>query len=130
MSGGLRFEAEDIRQMPVHMQEQVAMAMLPTLEKLKCDPRVFARCPYNGTCVSPDEAEFTAGSDCDVFNKRVLSTPVTNGDHIRTMSDMELAGFIHAATRACADRNCGACPIGDANCIVMLHWIRQPKAGW
>lgn len=35
---------------------------------LKCDPRAFARCPYNKTCVSVEMAEFTEGSDCHRFN--------------------------------------------------------------
>ena len=29
MSSGLYFESEEIRQMPIHMQEQVAMALIP-----------------------------------------------------------------------------------------------------
>lgn len=130
MVGGLHFEASDIRQMPLPIQEKVAMAMIPPAEKLKCDPRVFARCPYKGTCISLDKAEFPEGSDCEAFHKKVLTTSITNGDHIRAMNDMELAAFLHSITRACADRSCRSCPIGDQNCIVMLHWIRQPEKGW
>lgn len=97
---------------------------------LKCDPRVFARCPYNKTCITPEQTEFAEGSDCDLFNQKVLSTPVTNGDYIRTMNDRELATFLHTITRACADRACSTCPIGEQNCTVMLMWVRRPEMGW
>ena len=93
----------------------------------KCDPRVYARCPYNKTCVSVSEATFTEDSDCARFNDRILQTPVTNADRIRGMSDMEMATFLYTATRACADHNCGGCPIGEANCPVMLHWLKSSK---
>ena len=94
---------------------------------MKCDPRAFARCPYNATCGSPEQAEFAEGSDCYLFNKKVLENPVTNADKIRGMSDMELATFLHTATRACADHDCSSCPIGEQNCIVMLHWLKKSE---
>lgn len=93
----------------------------------KCDPRAFARCPYNKTCDPVGQATFQEGSDCDQFNRKVLSTPVTNADGIRGMSDRELAVFLYTATRACADRNCASCPIGPENCIVLLSWLKQPE---
>lgn len=62
---------------------------------LKCDPRVFARCPYKGSCVSLEQAEFTEGSDCEKFNQKVLNAPVTNGDKIRMMNDTELARLLN-----------------------------------
>lgn len=92
-----------------------------------CDPRAFARCPYNRSCLSPEQAEFTEGSDCDQFNRRVLEKPLTEADGIRQMSDVELSLFLYEVTRCCADKNCAACPIGEQNCIVMLYWLRQPK---
>lgn len=61
---------------------------------LKCDPRVFAQCPYKGSCGSYEHAEFPEGSDCDRFNQKILNTPVTNGDRIRMMNDAELARFL------------------------------------
>lgn len=94
---------------------------------LKCDPRAFARCPYHATCVSVDQAEFTENSDCHIFNKKVLEKPLTHGDEIRSMTDMELATFLYTITRACADHDCSSCPIGQQNCIVMLYWIKKPK---
>lgn len=94
---------------------------------LKCDPRAFARCPYNDTCVAPDQAEFTENSDCHLFNMKVLENTVTCGDEIRMMNDRELATFLYTITRSCADHDCGNCPIGEQNCIVMLHWVKKPK---
>lgn len=94
---------------------------------LKCDPRAFARCPYNKTCSPIEDAVFLEGSDCDLFNQKVLNKPVTNADRIRCMSDMELATYLYTITRACADRNCGGCPIGPENCVVLLHYLRQPE---
>ena len=92
-----------------------------------CDPRAFARCPYNKTCVSPEQTEFAEGSDCDLFNQKVLEKPMTEADNIRRMSDVELSLFLYEVTRCCADKNCAACPIGEQNCIVMLYWLRRPR---
>lgn len=94
---------------------------------MHCDPRAFARCPYNKTCVSPEQTEFVEGSDCDLFNQKVLEKPMTEADNIRRMSDVELSLFLYEVTRCCADKNCAACPIGEQNCIVMLYWLRQPR---
>lgn len=135
----MRIDSADVRQMPLHMQEQVAMAFVAQpaqanpvaaqkeTSMLKCDPRAFARCPYKGTCVSIEDAEFLEGSDCDLFNKKVLSATVTNADHIRGMSDMELATFLYTTTRACSDHNCAQCPLGPDHCTVLLHWLKTPE---
>ena len=96
---------------------------------LKCDPRAFARCPYNRSCVTPEQAEFTEGSDCDRFNKKILEKPPTNADRIRMMDDRELASFLQAITGACAERACDRCPIGHPNCVTMIYWVRQPEGG-
>lgn len=95
---------------------------------LKCDPRAFARCPYNKTCIPMEEAIFIEGSDCDRFNQKVLRAPITNADRIRGMTDRELAVFLYTATRACADRTCHTCPIGQMNCIVLIQWLKQEAA--
>ena len=94
---------------------------------MHCDPRAFARCPYNKTCVSPEQTEFVEGSDCDLFNQKVLEKPMTEADNIRRMSDVELSLFLYEVTRCCADKNCATCPIGEQNCIVMLYGLRQPR---
>ena len=99
------------------------------MSMLKCNPRAFARCPYNKTCVSVEMAEFTEGSDCHRFNNKVLDMPPTNGDRIRGMEDRDLASFLTAITRACADRRCDLCPIGNPACIAMIHWVKQEEGG-
>ena len=58
----------------------------------KCDPRAFARCPYNKTCVHVEKATFTEGSDCDLFNQKVLCTSITNADSISLYSDAGMCG--------------------------------------
>lgn len=136
MSNGMRIDPKGL---PLHMQEQVGVAIAASLAQaapvagreerktLKCDPRAFARCPYQKSCGSLDDAQFPEGTDCDLFNQKVLRAKTTNADRIRGMSDMELATFLYTATRACADHNCGDCPIGEGNCPVLLHWLRQPE---
>lgn len=133
MSGGMRLEKDAIRAMPLGMQQQVGVALAEQMEKalpkkepelIACDSRVFARCPYNGTCGSIADAKFAPGSDCHRFSQKILNSAATQADKIRGMSDRELATFLHTATRACADHNCEACPIGSSNCKVMLYWLR------
>lgn len=132
----LRYQEQIAVQIAAHIAKAAPVAAQKKTKKkrrypavLKCDPRVFARCPYNKTCVSPEEATFTEGSDCHQFNQRVLNTPVTHFDRIRMLNDREMAAYLYSLTRACADRKCGECPIGPTNCIVMLHWGRQPEMG-
>lgn len=96
---------------------------------LKCDPRAFVRCPYNKSCVTPEQTEFAEGSDCDLFNKKILDKPPTNADRIRMMDDRELAIFLTTITRACADYACDRCPIGNPNCVAMIHWVKQKGDG-
>ena len=95
---------------------------------MKCDPRAFARCPYNKTCGSLELAEFTENSDCHRFNNKVLDMPVTNGDRIRMMDDRELASFLKSLADACAEHRCDICPVGHPNCVVMPYWVRQQEA--
>lgn len=94
---------------------------------LKCDRRAFARCPYKATCAPIEEATFPEGSDCDLFNQKVLRTPLTNADKIRGMSDMELATLLYTVTRSCSAHDCDGCPIGGDNCAVLLAWLKQPE---
>lgn len=108
MQGGMRFDNDDIRALPLHMQEQVGTALVAQMAQAnpvaapeerepkempmkKCDPRVFARCPYRASCISADQAFFKEGSDCDQFSQKILTIPVTYGDRVRSMSDQELA---------------------------------------
>lgn len=85
---------------------------------LRCDPRAFARCPYNKCCVSVEQATFTEGSDCDLFNQKVLQTPITNGDRVRAMSDTELKKWW------CTGRSCGGCPFAKFEGCIFLKWLK------
>ena len=60
---------------------------------LRCSPEAFAKCPTRHICGSIQEATFTEGSECDLFNQSVAAMPMSNGDWIRAMSDEELAHF-------------------------------------
>ena len=40
---------------------------------------------------------------------------------------LQLATFLYTATRSCSSHECTNCPIGAANCPVLLHWLRQPE---
>lgn len=94
----------------------------------KCDPRAFARCPYNQTCVSVEETEFPEGSDCDIFNQKVLKTPRTNADRIRAMSDEELAALFgrygFCGSGIIPKSYCHESKICSSQCVV--RWLQQP----
>lgn len=93
---------------------------------IKCDPRAKAKCPFKDPCCGEEDGYFVEGSECDKFNQEVLAPPPTNADHIRAMSDEELAVFIYTATRACNNYECESCPIGDENCPDLDKWLKQP----
>ena len=95
---------------------------------LNCSPAAFAKCPDRHICGSIQEATFTEGSECDLFNRSVASKPMTNGDRIRAMSDEELAQFM-CRTFMCQINNCpGAelCTTTDGKANGMLKWLRHP----
>ena len=92
---------------------------------LKCDPRAFARCPYKASCGRIEEAEFTEGSDCDKFNQRILSKPITVADDIRGKSDPQLFLFLYTIINSCKAGCCGACPIGAENCGALKNWLKS-----
>lgn len=82
---------------------------------IKCDPRAKARCPFKNPCCGDETAYFVEGSECDEFNKKILSPPPTNADRIRAMSDDELARWLeYEGGGACAEM-CG-----------WLNWLQQP----
>ena len=72
---------------------------------------------YNGTCPLTNMAlaDFEAVKD---------AKPQTNADHIRAMSDEELAKFLQKADFYCKG-DCEKCLRGTA-CIPMLQWLKQP----
>ena len=61
---------------------------------LRCSPEAFAKCPTRHICGKIEEATFTEGSECDLFNQSVMNKPMTNADRIRAMSDGELEVFL------------------------------------
>lgn len=89
---------------------------------IKCDPRAKERCPYKKSCCGDEAAYFVEGSECDKFNQDVLSPPPTNADHIRSMTDEELAVEImcpyHIEPEMCNTiKTCNDC---------CLDWLKQP----
>lgn len=90
---------------------------------IKCDPRAKARCPIKTPCCGDEEAYFVEGSTCDKFNQEVLSPPPTNADHIRSMSDEELARFLAEVENRRSAAGGGAIWKGAAHA---LEWLRQP----
>lgn len=58
---------------------------------LMCDPRAKAKCPFGDPCFEADAGAFEEGSDCDKFNQQVCALTPTRADHIRDMSDTDLA---------------------------------------
>ena len=61
---------------------------------LRCSPEAFAKCPTRHICGKIEDATFTEGSECDLFNQSVMNKPMTNADRIRAMSDGELEVFL------------------------------------
>lgn len=92
---------------------------------LRCDPRVFARCPYKAGCVRIEDAMFEEDSDCHKFNQRVLSKPITVADDIRGKSDPQLFLFLYTIINSCKAGCCGACPIGADNCGTLKNWLKS-----
>lgn len=94
---------------------------------LKCDPRAFARCPYQKSCGRIEEAEFPEGSDCQKFNERILAKPITVADDIRAKSDPQLYLFLYTLIESCKAKACGACPIGADNCTSLKSWLKSER---
>lgn len=95
---------------------------------LRCSPEAFAKCPPRHICEKIEDATFTEGSECDLFNQSVANQPMTNGDWVRSMSDEELAQFM-CRTFMCQINNCpGAdlCTISDGKANGMVKWLQQP----
>ena len=97
---------------------------------VKCDPRAKARCPYKKQCCGDNEGYFVEGSECDKFNQRILEPPPTNADHIRSLSDEELARALCAiaGSHGC-DGECVGLPYCQPGHNGMIDWLRQPWEG-
>lgn len=94
---------------------------------IKCDSKVKAKCSFKNKCCGDQEGIYLEGSECDKFAQKVLAAPPTNADHIRSMSDEELAQFIPnwSYTDAC---KCGEhyvdCNNECEKCVA--DWLQQP----
>jgi hypothetical protein len=51
------------------------------------------------------------------------STPITNADHIRSMTDEELQRFL------CSKMGCNWCDWASARGCLMEEWLKQPYGG-
>lgn len=56
---------------------------------LRCSPKAYAQCPDRHLCGPIEDATFTEGSECAVFNRAVEAKPMTNADRIQSMGDKE-----------------------------------------
>lgn len=95
---------------------------------MRCDPRAYARYPDHQICGSVlGDAVFVEGSECDEFNRQVLSQPMTNADRIRAMSDEELAEFI--GHHSLCDRIQGESTWCEEHAVCencLTEWLQQP----
>lgn len=83
------------------------------MKDIKCSSEAREKCPFDLRCVSEEEAYFEEGSACDAFNKKLNPPPpITNADHIRSMSDEELADFL--------------VELADDGNLLIREWIKQP----
>ena len=95
---------------------------------IKCSAKAMSLCPDVKACCSQRHpAEFVEGSECHKYNEEVESL-FTNADHIRSMSDEELATEAADALSYCAP---GIRPTPE-RCIsemcvgCWLNWLKQP----
>lgn len=101
---------------------------------LRCSAEAFARCPTRHLCGRREDATFTEGSECDLFNRQVGERPVTNREKLFAMSDEELAEFLcyldqqNLTVDVCDDKYChsddGRCPQNCAPAIA--EWLNAP----
>ena len=71
------------------------------------------------------------GSECAALRSEFgLGDPMTNADHIRSMSDEELADFLARFGVACVNRACPNQYELDGNFVsVATDWLKQPYGG-
>ena len=91
------------------------------------------KCKYEGTgiwdgrCIGTKEVDPCPGYDkC----KKYKPNYTTNADHIRAMSDEELASwFCNSVTMECCYDTCPARHICSGDDNGMLKWLKQPFEG-
>jgi hypothetical protein len=93
---------------------------------IKCAPEVKAKCPFKHPCCGDESGYYLAGSECDKFAETVLAAPPTNGNHIRSMTDEELAMWLVDAT--VCERVCDEDEYCHGNeCVKRVtDWLQQP----
>lgn len=62
---------------------------------MRCSPEAFAKCPTRALCGRIQDATFTEGSECDLFNQSVVDQPMTILEKIRALDDEEMVDFIY-----------------------------------
>lgn len=53
---------------------------------------------------------------------------MTNGDRIRTMTDEELAAFLHKITSCCYSQKCMDCPfyyVYNCDYVSLTEWVKS-----
>lgn len=91
---------------------------------IKCSAKAMSLCPDVKACCSQRHpAEFVKGSECHKFNEEVESL-YTNADHIRSMSDEELADKITDYINTCPVDIFTDCKVNCKAC--WLKWLKQP----
>lgn len=94
---------------------------------IKCDPRVYARCPTRESCEIG--AEYAKDSECAQFAESVLNQPATNADRIRAMNDEELATMLFdykECNKNCIMSSGKHCHEICEEESVILKWLQQP----
>lgn len=71
---------------------------------------------------------FCAGEHCRFFKEE---PPMTNADHIRAMSDEELAQLLVRLASCVDDMECGGCPFENSGAVCWMaegieKWLEQP----
>lgn len=88
----------------------------------RCSPEAFAKCPTRALCGRIQDATFTEGSECDLFNRSATDSPLTNADAIRCMSDEDLAEFLFVTMKSTLVL-CGIDPPAHIQNPIM--WLKQ-----
>lgn len=93
----------------------------------RCSEKAFAKCPTRHLCGTRDEATFTDDSECAAFNQEIENRPTTNADHIRAMSDEELAQYLDEKVTRCPFPSASDMCTELGGCkACILNWLRQP----
>lgn len=93
------------------------------MKMIRCSPEAFAKCPTRALCGNLQEATFTEGSECDLFNQSIADSPLTNADAIRCMSDDDLAEFLFSVMKSTLAL-CGVAT--PAHIQKATVWLQQP----